>query len=212
METSLLKALAANAINWVIGWHSALGTQEPQSQEPSLPSGWFNRTEVAQPACLSQITIMSWGWSQGYNWMWQGKSQNFLVDTCTTYAVLTFYSRDFSSQTCTILGATGKTITNDSSEDFFVAGMDKYLPTSFWWYLDTPLLGRDLSLPSNSCSYCHPDRRCFKTLFWGQTNYFHQPPSETAPKWERPFMDVRSKSPQISSSADGKPTPNYNPL
>ena len=24
-------------------------------------------------------------------------------------------------------------------------------------------------LPSKSCSYCNPDRRCFKTLFWGQT-------------------------------------------
>ena len=33
----------------------------------------------------------------------------------------------------------------------------------------TPLLGRDLSLPSKSCSYCSPDRRCFKTLSWGQT-------------------------------------------
>ena len=43
----------------------------------------------------------------------------------------------------------------------------------------TPLLERDLSLPLKSCSYCSPDRRCFKTLFWGQTNYFYQPPSET---------------------------------
>ena len=25
------------------------------------------------------------------------------------------------------------------------------------------------SLPSKSCNYCNPDRRCFKTLFWGQT-------------------------------------------
>ena len=33
----------------------------------------------------------------------------------------------------------------------------------------TPSLGRDLSLPLKSCSYCSPDRRCFKTLFWGQT-------------------------------------------
>ena len=33
----------------------------------------------------------------------------------------------------------------------------------------TPLLGRDLSLSSKSCSYCSPDRRCFKTLFWEQT-------------------------------------------
>ena len=33
----------------------------------------------------------------------------------------------------------------------------------------TTLLGRDLSLPLKSCRYCSPDRRCFKTLFWGQT-------------------------------------------
>ena len=45
------------------------------------------------------------------------------------------------------------------------------------------------SLPLKSCSYCSLDRRCFKCLFWGQTNYFYQPPSKTTPKWERPFMD-----------------------
>ena len=33
----------------------------------------------------------------------------------------------------------------------------------------TPFLGWDLSLPLKSCSYCRPDRRCFKTLSWGQT-------------------------------------------
>ena len=32
-----------------------------------------------------------------------------------------------------------------------------------------PLLGRDLSLPSKSCSYCSPAKICFKTLFWRQT-------------------------------------------
>ena len=48
-----------------------------------------------------------------------------------------------------------------------------------------------------------------KTLLWGQTNYFYQPPSETTPKWERPFMDVWSKNPQISSSTDGKSRPHY---
>ena len=36
--TSLLKWLAINAISWDIGQHSALGTQEPQGQAPSLPS------------------------------------------------------------------------------------------------------------------------------------------------------------------------------
>ena len=33
----------------------------------------------------------------------------------------------------------------------------------------TPLLERDISLPLKFFRYCSPDRRCFKTLFWGQT-------------------------------------------
>ena len=68
-----------------------------------------------------------------------GKSENFLVDTGVTYSVLTSYSRAISTQTCTILVATGKTITKDSPEHFFIAGMDKYFPTSFWWSLSVPL-------------------------------------------------------------------------
>ena len=59
-------------------------------------------------------------------------------------------------------------------------------------------------LSLKSWSYCNQDRRCFKTLLWGQTNYFYQPPTKTTPKWERPFMDVWSKNPQISNNADGK--------
>ena len=31
------------------------------------------------------------------------------------------------------------------------------------------------SLPSKYCSYCNPDSRFFKTLFWGQTNNFYKP-------------------------------------
>ena len=61
------------------------------------------------------------------------RSKNFLVDTaatCVPVSVLT-YSRAFSSQTCTIWGATGKIITKDSPKHFFVAGMGKYFPTSF---------------------------------------------------------------------------------
>ena len=76
----------------------------------------------------------------------------------------------------------------------------------------TPLLGRDLFLPLKSCSYCRFYGRCFKTLSWRQTNYFYQPPSETTPEWERSFMEVWSKHPQISSSADGKLRHNYIPL
>ena len=73
----------------------------------------------------------------------------------------------------------------------------------------TPLLRRYFSLYLKSCSNCSPDRRCFITFFWGQNSYFYQLPRETAPEWEKPFMDVWSKNPQISSSADGNSSPDY---
>ena len=67
-----------------------------------------------------------------------GRSANFLADTGTTYAFLTSFSRVFSSQTYTILVATGKKLQKDSPEHF-VAGRDKYFPTSFWWFLSVLL-------------------------------------------------------------------------
>ena len=67
------------------------------------------------------------------------KSENFLVDTGVTYSVLISYCRAISTETCTILVATGKKITKDSLEHFFIAGMDKYFPTSFQWSLSVPL-------------------------------------------------------------------------
>ena len=68
-----------------------------------------------------------------------GRSENFLVDTGATYSVLTSYSGAFSSQTCIILGATEKQLQKDSLKYFFVAEMDKYFPTSFWWTLSVLL-------------------------------------------------------------------------
>ena len=118
------------------------------------------------------------------------RSENFLVDTGATYSVVTSYSGAFSSQTCTILGATEKQLQKDSLEHF-VAGMDKYFPTSFWWSLSVLLpYWEEISLHLQNLAYLYTDRRCIETLFWGQANYFYQPPSETTPEWERPFMDV----------------------
>ena len=67
------------------------------------------------------------------------RSENVLVDMGATYSVLTSYYGVYSSQTCIILGATGETITKDSPKHFFVAEMDKYFPTSFWWSLSALL-------------------------------------------------------------------------
>ena len=58
-----------------------------------------------QPACLAQRTIT--GLEPRVQLHVAGRSENFLVDTGANYCVLT-YSGAFSSQTCTILGATEK--------------------------------------------------------------------------------------------------------
>ena len=100
-----------------------------------------------------------------------GRSENFLVDTGATYSVLISYSGAFFSQTCTILGATGKATTKRFTRALLCCWDGQIFSHQFLVVPEcpTPLLGRDLSLPLKSCSYCSPDRRCFKTLFWGQT-------------------------------------------
>ena len=62
-----------------------------------------------QAARLSQTTIM--GLEPRVQLDVAGRSKNFLVDTGATYSVLISYSAAFSSQSCTILGATGKATT-----------------------------------------------------------------------------------------------------
>ena len=75
-----------------------------------------------------------------------GRSENFLVDTGATYSVLISYSRAFSSQTCTILGATGKATT----KRFTLALLCCWDGQIFSHQLlvvpecPTPLLGRDI--------------------------------------------------------------------
>ena len=86
-----------------------------------------------------------------------GRSKNFLVDSAATYSVLISYSGAFSSQTCTILGATGKKLQKDSPKHFFVAGMDEYFPTSFWWSLSVLIPYWEEIFPclQNLGSSCH---------------------------------------------------------
>ena len=47
-------------------------------------------------------------------------SENFLVDTGATYSVLISYSGDFSSQTPTILDATGKATSKRFTQALFL--------------------------------------------------------------------------------------------
>ena len=75
-----------------------------------------------------------------------GRSENFLVDTGATYSVLISYSRAFSSQTCTILGATGKTTTKRFTRTLLRCWDGQIFSHQFLVVPEcpTPLLGRDI--------------------------------------------------------------------
>ena len=75
-----------------------------------------------------------------------GRSKNFLVDTGATYSVLTSYSGDFSSQTCTILGATGKTTTKRFTQTLVCCWDGQISSHQFLVVPEcpVPLMGRDI--------------------------------------------------------------------
>ena len=61
-----------------------------------------------------------------------GGSENFLVDTGATYSVLISYSRASPPKPVPFWMLQETQLLKDSPKHFFVAGMDKYFPTSFW--------------------------------------------------------------------------------
>ena len=75
-----------------------------------------------------------------------GRSENFLVDTGATYSVLISYSRTFSSQICTILGATGKATTKRFTQALLCFWDGQIFSHQFLVVPEcsTPLLGRDI--------------------------------------------------------------------
>ena len=99
---------------------------------------------LIQPAHLSQITIM--GLEPRVQLDVAGRSENFLVDTRATYSVLTSYYGAFFSQTCTILGATGKTITKRFNKSLLSYWDEQIFSHQFLVVPEspTPLLERDI--------------------------------------------------------------------
>ena len=97
-----------------------------------------------QPAHLSQITIT--GPEPRVQLDVAGRSRNFLVDTEATYPVLSSYCRAFSSQTCTILGATGKATTKRFTQALLCCWDGQIFSHQFLVVPEcpTPLLGRDM--------------------------------------------------------------------
>ena len=97
-----------------------------------------------QPARLSQISIT--GLEPRVQLDVAGRFENFLVDTGATYFVLISYSRAFSSQTCTILGATGKATTKRFTLALLCCWDGQIFSHQFLVVSEcpTPLLGRDI--------------------------------------------------------------------
>ena len=136
--TSLLEQLAQMPSTGALGGTLPSGPRSLKVKRQAFPQdGSRGLKWPAHPACLSQITIT--GLELRVQLDVSGRSENFLVDAGATYSVLISYSGAFSSQTCTILGATRKQLQKDSPEHFFVPGMDRYFPTSSWWSLSVLL-------------------------------------------------------------------------
>ena len=114
------------------------------SVKPSLMMVQEDWSSPLQPACLSQITITG---LEPRVWLdVAGRSKNFLVDTGATCSVLTSYFGAFSSQTCTILGATGKTITKRFTGALLCCWDRQIFSHQFLVVPECPtsLLGRDI--------------------------------------------------------------------
>ena len=75
-----------------------------------------------------------------------GRSENFLVDMGATYAVLIYYFGDFSSKTCIILGAIGKTTTKRFTQALLCCWDGQIFSHQFLVVPEcpTPLMGRDI--------------------------------------------------------------------
>ena len=75
-----------------------------------------------------------------------GRSENLLVDTGATYSVLISYFGAFSSQNCTILGATGKATTKRFTRALLCCWGGQIFSHQFLVVPEhpTPLLGRDI--------------------------------------------------------------------
>ena len=84
-----------------------------------------------------------------------------------------------------------KQLQKDSPKHFFVAGMGKYFPTSFGGSLSVLLPYWEEIFPyfRNLAAITILIEDALKLSF-GCKLIFYQPPSETTPKWARPFMDV----------------------
>ena len=131
---------------------------------------WQDWSGPLQPAHLSQIIIM--GLEPRVQQDVAGRSKNFLVDTGLPTLSLPPTPEPSPPKLVPFGVLQEKTITKRFTWALLCCLDGQNFPTSFWWSLSVLLPYWEeinLSLLLKSCSYHSPDRRCFKTLSWGQT-------------------------------------------
>ena len=150
-QVSLLKMPSIGTLGSTLSSGPRASRSSAKSSLTMVQEDWSN---PLQPTHQSQITIT--GLEPRVQLDVTGSSKNFLVDTGTTYSVLTSCSRAFSPHICTILGATGKTITKILT--WALCCWDgQIFSHQFLLVPECPtlLLGRNLSPPSKSCIFIY---------------------------------------------------------
>ena len=195
-----------------LGHWAALYPWDPKasrsSTKPSLTMVQCNWSSLLKPTCLSQITIK--GLEPRVQVDVVGRSENFLIDTGATRSWPPV-PESSSLKPVPFWALQEKQLQKDSPEDF-VAGIDKYFPTSFWWSLSVLLPYWKEMFPClrNLAAIEVLIKDALKLSLGGKLFLL-------ATKWNNAsmgeaFMDVLSEVPQISGSADGKSRPDYIPL
>ena len=120
--------------------------------------------------------------------MWQVD----VVDMGATYPVLSAYSRAFSSQTCTILGATGKAATKRFTQALLFCWdgqifSHQFLVVPEW---PTPFLGRDIltKLGTTLVMGSFSARRALQLLVTTEEPITPSPIERDQKLWEAPGM------------------------
>ena len=134
--TSLLKWFATNGINWDIEQNSALRTQSLKVKCQAFPhNGWPGLkwlTPASPPVTDNHHGAGVKGATGCGRWVQKflGWHSRYLL--CLD---LLLWSLRLPNLYQTFGVLQEKQLLKDSPEHFFVAVMDKYFPTSFWWFL-----------------------------------------------------------------------------
>ena len=144
--TSLLELLATNAINWDIGDTLPLGPKSLKVKHQAFPHDGSRGLKRPTPAS-PPVTDNLHPWLEPRTqWMGQVGLRISWLTRGLPNSVLIAYSGAFSSQNCTVLGATGKETTKRFTQALLCCWDGQILSHQFLVVPEcpVPLMGRDI--------------------------------------------------------------------